>query len=1005
MSQHSHLRRTLLAFSFMLPLVAASPADAQGQKAQALKSQGDTQVASGDNAAAEVSYKKAIAADPRYRGAFTALSTHYLRQRKYSEAVSLLKQAVKRDKGYGEGWYNLAYALRKSGKMKAAISAYKTFAKLDPASADPYFGLGLAYKSLEKYADAADAFRRYAELEKRPDRVSWSTKANALALEMEQKAKAAEPAPANKEAAATGGVREEADRLYQEGKVAEAAAKYLDALKANPRDSASLDALATCLFRLRRYGQAAKVFNQATKEHPGYIQGWYNLAYAQRKLGRHAKAVRAYQRYIEKDPDNADPYFGIALAYKGMGRKTDAAKSFERYILKERRPGQDKWIHQARVEIARIKGKKATEVAASSAPTLPGLPPPVDDETDTVAASAADEVKPNEKKPVVEEDEAARRQREQDMAMMAATTAYTEKAGNTGKGRRSGKGKSGRGQFPLVVPAEDRPMAPPVPEEPGGNADTASAQLRHQADTLARMGKCRKAQPMFIRATKLDPYNVNAYNGVAYCAFQLGEYGQGISALRVAMRDNRQYPLAWLHKARLERAAKKNISAVGSFRRYLGGNMPIPDAHFELARTLRDLKMNDQAVRAYSAYLLTENRAFAASQVLAAHQEMKALGGSPPATKITMPGVGNRKVTVAEYIKGRKRQAAFKDKDRKAAEARAAKETKIQARKAAKARKAAEAKAAREAKIQARKDARARKAAEARAAKEAEIQAREDAKAARQAERQASRAATGTGTLPTPAAAGSGKEAGSLEVARAVSGDITSEGTLPFPAAQTPTNLYRSASDAAKGLVKMADREFSRRHLVVALGLYEQAAKLNPASVEALYKGGATAMALGQMDLASSFYRKLLRLNSEDAAARFNLELCRRSAREKASSAQQVEVRSSRVEAMLAARQYAAAAKEASSLLTLSPTAPVYLLRGQARLGKGDLAGALNDGGRALSLNPDLPGAIRLLGDAQARSGKNQKALFYYRLYLARTPIKSSTARQRAEVQKIIKSL
>jgi tetratricopeptide (TPR) repeat protein len=111
------------------------------------------------------------------------------------------------------------------------------------------------------------------------------------------------------------------------------------------------------------------------------------------------------------------------------------------------------------------------------------------------------------------------------------------------------------------------------------------------------------------------------------------------------------------------------------------------------------------------------------------------------------------------------------------------------------------------------------------------------------------------------------------------------------------------------------------------------------------------------------------------------------------------------VEAMLAVKQYAAAVKATTALLGMSPTAKVYLLRGQARLGSGDLSGSLNDGGRALSLNPDLPGAIRLLGDTHSRAGKSKKALFYYRLFLARTPVKSSTARQRAEVLRMIKGL
>lgn len=999
MSTLPRLRRILLTLSFLIPLLTTAPAGAQDAKAVSLKQQGDAQAASGESAAAETNYKKAIAADPSYREGYTALSTHYLRQRKYSEAISLIRRAVKRDSEYGEGWYNLAYALRKSGKMAQAVKAYKTFATLDPDSADPYFGLGLAYKSMGKYADAAVAFRRYTKLEKRQDRISWVTKAEAMADEMEQKVGKAVKTPPSAPPARSN-LREEADQLYSAGKVTQAAEKYQALLKANPGDTAALDALATCLFRLRRYNQAVKVFRKAVKANLEYTQGWYNLAYAQRKLGRHARAVHAYQRYIEKNSDNPDPYFGLALAYKGMGKKAEAARSFERYIAKERRPGQDKWIHRAKVEIARIKGKSAP---AAESPALPGLPPVDADAKPPVAAreaGAAGKAKTAASKPSAA-DEEARRQRERDMAIMTAASDYGEKSS---KGTKPGKNK-GRGRLPLVTPSEDRPMAPPVPEEKVGAANSSSAKLRQQADTLARMGKCRQAQPLLTKATKLDPFNTGAYNGLAYCAYQLGHYSVGIKALSMALRDNPKYHLAWLHKARLERAASKNIAAVGSFRRYIAGGRANPDAHFELARTLRDLKMNNQAVAAYDKYLRVEKRAYAASQVLAAHLEMRALGGGPPDTSITMPGEDGRTVTVAQYIKGRKLQAEAANKEHKAAAAVDAKAAKRQARKEARERKAAEAKAAKEAKRQARKEAREAKVAEAKAAREAKLQAKRDAKTAREAQAAAKKAQAEGAKTAAPQDAAGAKTAGSLEVARALSGGITAEGTLPFSGAQTPSSMYRSATEAAKGLVGIADREFSRRHLIVAMGLYDQAAKLDPSSTEALYKGGVTAMALGQMDRAAAFYRKILRLNSEDDAARYNLELCRRTAREQAGNAAQVKGKIRRVEATLAARQYASADKDATALLGISPTAEVYLLRGQARLGKGNLAGALNDGGRSLSLDPDLPGAIKLLGDTHARSGKNKKALFFYRLYLARTPIKSSTARQRAQVQEIIKGL
>ena len=605
MSRHLEPPRVLPTLALLATLLISFPADAQRERATEHKQRGDSLAAKGDHAGAEKSYKKAVAADPGYRAAYTALSTHYLRRQKYGAAVSLLERAVKRDRRYTEGWYNLAYGLRKSGKMSRAIKAYRTYAKLDPTSADPYFGLGLAYKSTGQYALAADAFRRYAALEKRPDRKAWITKAKRMSQEMTGKAgggKAAEVASGETGGGAGESARLQGDRLYRQGRVTEAVAKYRAAIKADPRDQAAHDALATSLFRLRRYNEAVKVFTRATRADPAYTQGWYNLAYAQRKLGRHAKAVAAYKRYIKLNPDNADPYFGLALAYKGMGRKRDAASAFEKYVVRERRPGQEKWIHKARVEIARLQGKPAPAAGAPT-PAMPSLPPAAEDGAGTATPSGAVAAKDSA---ATAKDEAARKQREKDMAMMLATTRYTEKSGKKGRRGRRGRGKGKRAaHLPLVNPAEDRPIAPPVPGEPSGAEASESGKLRARADGLARGGKCRVALPLYRKAARLDPFNSGAYDGLAYCSYQLGKHAEGIRALRMAMRDNPKYKRAWLHKARLERAANKNVAAVGSFRRYLAGPKPSPDAHFELARTLRALKMKDQAIAAYGAYLRT----------------------------------------------------------------------------------------------------------------------------------------------------------------------------------------------------------------------------------------------------------------------------------------------------------------------------------------------------------------------------------------------------------------
>jgi len=888
-------------------------ARAQNPAAQNLKKQGDDLLKSGAAKRAAASYQGAIAIDATYMEPYGALSTIYLRAKKYRRAVKLLRKAVKQNPRYPDAWYNMAYALRKLKALDGAIKAYKIFAKLKPSSADAYFGLGLAYKEKGDLKAAAAAFRTYAGLEKRPARKAWVGKALAQARALERKAAPAPAAvaPAVKPAAATGGDRNRArrlkargDALAKAGRLNEAVAMYKGAIASDHTYTSAYSELGTTLFGLGRYADAIKPFRVALRDNPKYHQGWYNLAYALRKAKRYGQAIGAYRKYIQVKPTESDPYYGLGLAFQALKNKKMAIWAFKTYVTKEKRSSQARWVQKAKSEIARLEGK-----AAPAAP------------------------------------DTARRQ--DDLATMAAALKKDKPSGRSNLPWRRKRGKPARASklvkpiklLPVVTAAPEVMETPPKPARPakGATSDTA------KADRLALEGKYKPAYKMYVRVVKADPFQVKAFDGLVYCAYKLKAYKQGIGAMKMATRDNPEYARGWLYRGRIERAWNKPVDAAGSYRRYMRKKPGDLDAHLELARTLKQAKMKDAAVAAYTHYLEKEKRKDAAAKIMAAHMEMKALGGKPPKARIWIKGV-KRPMTVAAYFKK-------KEEEKKALAAAAA------------------------------------AAAAAPPVKVAPV----------------SRDAT---VKPAFKVAATAKPASDAEgLAKAVTGDISKQAPPRVARPDSPGDVVKSAQSAARNLTAMGDQAFSKRHYAVALGLYHQASKLDPSNTNALYKAGVAAMSLGQMRRAARLFGMVLKLDPRNKAAKINLKLTYAAAGKVAATADSKKATATIIKGSLRKRQYALAERQANNALRITASANLYYLRARARLFQRQARAALDDGGRALALNPGLADAVKLMGDAHRYLKDNKRALYYYKLYLKKTANDARYARGRAWVERVVRRL
>jgi len=137
------------------------------------------------------------------------------------------------------------------------------------------------------------------------------------------------------------------------------------AIDANPTAEA-YDAYATAAFRAKRWDEAIARLKIGVQQIPGYHAGWYKLGYAYRQTHAFADAAAAYRKYTELEPTKADPWFGLAAALQGAGDSAGALQAYTRYVELEKAPEKQKFVDQAKAEIARL------QPAAAPKP-VPGL--------------------------------------------------------------------------------------------------------------------------------------------------------------------------------------------------------------------------------------------------------------------------------------------------------------------------------------------------------------------------------------------------------------------------------------------------------------------------------------------------------------------------------------------------------------------------------------------------------------------------------------------------------
>nr|WP_255636094.1 tetratricopeptide repeat-containing glycosyltransferase family protein [Azospirillum sp. 412522] len=246
------------------------------------------------------------------------------------EAGAAERRALERDPNHVGAHFNLGLVLAALGRLTEAASHYAEAARLTPDLADAHLNLGAALQGLGRTEEALAAHARAAELlpgDPRP----WTNRA----VTLRQLGRTADAAEALSMAATLAGGTSDpaalstlAAALHAAGRMEEAAERYADALRLDPRDVFSINGLGLCLKALHQVDDAAACFDAAIAIQPDHADALDNLGSIRVVQGRHGEAEALHREAIRHRPDFPGAWNNLGNARHAAGRTGDAWRAW-----------------------------------------------------------------------------------------------------------------------------------------------------------------------------------------------------------------------------------------------------------------------------------------------------------------------------------------------------------------------------------------------------------------------------------------------------------------------------------------------------------------------------------------------------------------------------------------------------------------------------------------------------------------------------------------------------
>jgi len=315
---YRHLARHDEARKYLLKGLEIDP-----RNAACLFNLGYIEARQGDLAPAQAHMELALKAKPDYDDALIELATVKMKQKKYEEALPLLRRSVEITKNRSEVYYKLATTERALHQTEAAARDFKIFETMAKNTSRGPYPFQRLFDYLDQQTGLAPRERAMldlaglqTEVAKRPDEPRDLYLLAEAYLKLGQIEDASrviehldEVSGGDFRTALGVGV------LFARYHLAADAIRHFKmALAADPSsDDAKYD-LADAYFEEQNYAEARAVLDQFSPQGRGDVSYLALLADTDTRLGRLSEAQAAYRKVIEKSPDNELHYLSMALS-------------------------------------------------------------------------------------------------------------------------------------------------------------------------------------------------------------------------------------------------------------------------------------------------------------------------------------------------------------------------------------------------------------------------------------------------------------------------------------------------------------------------------------------------------------------------------------------------------------------------------------------------------------------------------------------------------------------
>ncbi len=337
---------------------------------------GRAQEKTGDLAAAEISYERALRLEPSYRYARRRLLRMALARRDFSRARAESERLLRDAPEVPEHHFLAGLAAEREGRRDEARRHYQqAVQRAGGAYPEAWLNLGVLEKNARNWDKSRAAYQKALQL--RPGYLAALNNLGSLA-EAEGKTAAAEAA--YRQALAIDASHAPAwqnlgELLMKQGKLDAAVDAFRKAIAARPGYTAARLNLGVSLARAGRLDEAAATYRELLQRNPRYVAAWFNLALALDRAGKAGEARAALDQALEADPEHLGSLRLLAELHAREGRLAEARRVLEEVL--DREPGDQAALEALAGVLARQGERQAcldrVRALAAAAPRHPRL--------------------------------------------------------------------------------------------------------------------------------------------------------------------------------------------------------------------------------------------------------------------------------------------------------------------------------------------------------------------------------------------------------------------------------------------------------------------------------------------------------------------------------------------------------------------------------------------------------------------------------------------------------